>query len=329
MKQYLDLLALLLSPAANVRGDRTGTGTRSVFGHQMRFDLSQGFPLVTTKKVHLRAIIHELLWFLTGDTNIEYLTDNNVGIWDEWAEPEDITKEVVIPAHERATLLVEKLQISRPETFQMLDAADRALRDRPGLSTDATPEEIAAYHAQTPTLGGNGLLLEHGIPTHRTVVTTRMGDLGPVYGKQWRNWSGPGGTGIDQIKQVITDIRMNPYSRRLIVSAWNVADLPDMALQPCHVMFQFYVTDMTLAERIAFQNKRTAAYEAEVNDGSLTADVDFLYMSLEALPLYSRVPQGEAYTETHGHAALDEMGIPTRKLSCQLYQRKQHCALAA
>lgn len=160
MKQYLDLLRHVLEHGSD-KADRTGTGTRSVFGWQMRFDLAEGFPLVTTKKLHLRSIIHELLWFLQGSTNIGYLKDNKVGIWDEWADAD--------------------------------------------------------------------------------------GELGPIYGKQWRSWEGANGETFDQIRWVIDEIRRNPDSRRLIVSAWNVADLPKMALMPCHSLFQFYVADGKLS----------------------------------------------------------------------------------
>ena len=160
MRQYLDLMRHVMHHGAR-KDDRTGTGTLSVFGHQMRFDLSQGFPLLTTKKVHTRSIIHELLWFLRGDTNIRYLKEHGVSIWDEWAD--------------------------------------------------------------------------------------ENGDLGPVYGHQWRSWPAPDGRQIDQISQVLRDIRTNPDSRRLIVSAWNVAEIERMALPPCHLLFQFYVANGRLS----------------------------------------------------------------------------------
>jgi thymidylate synthase len=160
MKAYLELLREVMEEGA-VKGDRTGTGTRSVFGRQLRFDLREGFPLLTTKKLHLRSIVHELLWFLQGSTNVRYLRENKVGIWDEWADAD--------------------------------------------------------------------------------------GELGPVYGKQWRRWSAPDGGEIDQVKWVVEEIKRNPDSRRLIVSAWNVADLPRMALMPCHALFQFYVANGRLS----------------------------------------------------------------------------------
>ncbi|MBU4527934.1 MAG: thymidylate synthase [Hoeflea sp.] len=160
MQQYHDLLRLVLDQGSD-RDDRTGTGTRSLFGHQMRFDLSKGFPALTTKKLHLKSIIHELLWFLRGDTNIAYLKANGVSIWDEWAD--------------------------------------------------------------------------------------ENGDLGPVYGAQWRSWPAPDGGSIDQIANVLAQIKTNPSSRRHIVSAWNPAEVDNMALPPCHCLFQFYVADGRLS----------------------------------------------------------------------------------
>lgn len=160
MQQYLDLLSRIRREGT-FRGDRTGTGTYSVFGHQMRFDLADGFPMVTTKKLHTKSIIHELLWFVAGDTNIKYLKDNGVSIWDEWAD--------------------------------------------------------------------------------------ENGDLGPVYGHQWRSWPTPDGRTIDQITNLVDQLKHNPNSRRHIVSAWNVADVDDMALPPCHCLFQFYVAEGKLS----------------------------------------------------------------------------------
>ncbi len=160
MRQYLNLLEHILENG-NEKGDRTGTGTKSVFGHQMRFDLAEGFPMLTTKKLHLKSIIYELLWFLNGDTNVKYLQDNGVRIWNEWAD--------------------------------------------------------------------------------------ENGDLGPVYGKQWRSWTNNKGDEIDQIKEALDLIKNNPNSRRIIVNAWNVGELKDMALSPCHCLFQFYVADGKLS----------------------------------------------------------------------------------
>ena len=195
MKQYHDLLRRITTEGI-VKGDRTGTGTRSVFGHQMRFNLSDGFPLLTTKKVFLKGIIHELLWFLAGDTNIKYLVDNGVHIWDN-----DAYRYYKELCAERGV---------EPITMEEFLAA----------SSDATPSPIDGYN---------------------------YGDLNHVYGYQWRSWPKPDGSSIDQIRQVIDTIKTNPNSRRMIVSAWNVAEVEDMALPPCHVLFQFYVAEGRLS----------------------------------------------------------------------------------
>ena len=162
MEQYLQLLEKIIQTGID-KSDRTGTGTRSLFGHQMRFDLQKGFPLVTTKKLHVKSIIYELLWFLKGDTNVKYLQDHGVKIWDEWAD--------------------------------------------------------------------------------------ENGNLGPVYGKQWRSWEGANGKTVDQVSELIQQLKTNPDSRRLIINAWNVADLPEMKLMPCHCLFQFYTTSLNSGRR--------------------------------------------------------------------------------
>lgn len=195
MKQYLDLLRRIKADGV-VKGDRTGTGTKSVFGHQMRFDLGEGFPLLTTKKVFLKGVIHELLWFLRGDTNIKYLVDNGVHIWDN-----DAFRYYNDLCVRHGVLPVDR------ETF--LHAAQEGV-DSP----------IEGY---------------------------RFGDLNHVYGYQWRSWPKPDGGAIDQIAQAVELIRHNPDSRRILVSAWNVAEVDEMALPPCHVLFQFYVADGRLS----------------------------------------------------------------------------------
>lgn len=195
MKQYLDLLDRIMREGV-VKSDRTGTGTRSVFGHQMRFDLSEGFPLLTTKRVFLKGIIHELLWFLAGDTNIKYLVDNGVHIWDNDAY------------RYYGELCREKGQ--EPISMEGFLSA----------SQQQTPSPIEGY---------------------------AYGDLNHVYGYQWRSWPRANGEAIDQIKQVIDTIKHNPNSRRMLVSAWNVAEVEDMALPPCHVLFQFYVAEGRLS----------------------------------------------------------------------------------
>ena len=195
MKQYLDLLNRIKTEGI-VKSDRTGTGTRSVFGHQMRFNLAEGFPLLTTKKVFLKGIIHELLWFLAGDTNIKYLVDNGVHIWDN-------------DAYRYYGELCAANNVEPISKEEFLEAAS---------AQSTSPIDGYAY-----------------------------GDLNHVYGYQWRSWPKDNGEAIDQIKQVIDTIKHNPDSRRMIVSAWNVAEVEDMALPPCHVLFQFYVANGKLS----------------------------------------------------------------------------------
>lgn len=195
MKQYLDLLHRILTEGI-VKGDRTGTGTRSVFGHQMRFDLEEGFPLLTTKRVFLKGVIHELLWFLRGDTNIRYLLQNGVHIWDN-------------DAFRYYGELCARHNITPLDREAFLQATQ-----------EEAPVPFAGY---------------------------RYGDLNHVYGYQWRSWPRPDGRAIDQIAQAVELIRHCPDSRRILVSAWNVAEVDDMALPPCHVLFQFYVAEGRLS----------------------------------------------------------------------------------
>ncbi|WP_028273101.1 thymidylate synthase [Atopococcus tabaci] len=207
---YLDLAQRVLDEGV-VRGDRTGTGTKSVFGHQMRFDLSKGFPLLTTKRVAFRLIKSELLWFLKGDTNIRYLLENNNHIWDEWA-------------FER---YVASSDYTGPD---MTDFGLRAQED----------EEFNKVYKQEMKKFTENILADDAF-------AEKYGTLGNVYGSQWRAWKTSTGETIDQLKNVIETIKLNPTSRRLVVSAWNPEDVPHMALPPCHTLFQFYVADGKLS----------------------------------------------------------------------------------
>ncbi len=189
MKQYLDLLNHILKKGSQ-KEDRTGTGTISTFGYQMRFDLSEGFPLLTTKKVHLKSIIYELLWFIKGETNIKYLVDNDVKIWNEWPY----------------------------RNFQKTEDYNQE-----------TLKEFVEKIKNDP------------------LFAKKYGNLGPVYGKQWRHFEGPDGKHVDQLTEVINNIKNNPYSRRLIINSWNPPLVPEMALPPCHMMFHFYVNNNKLS----------------------------------------------------------------------------------
>ncbi|EKD22619.1 MAG: hypothetical protein ACD_84C00036G0003 [uncultured bacterium] len=209
MKQYHDLMHHILENGTK-KADRTGTGTISVFGHQMRFDLSKGFPLVTTKKCHLKSIIHELLWFLQGDTNTKYLKENGVSIWDAWADSN--------------------------------------------------------------------------------------GDLGPIYGKQWRSWEAADGTVVDQIKTAVERLKSNPDCRRNIVTAWNPGELDKMALAPCHCFFQFYTVELTIEERLALVSENFSVHYHSCVSLSCNCDKEITDL-------------------------LDKANAPSRKLCCQLYQR--------
>ena len=220
MQQYLDLVKHIIETGTD-KSDRTGTGTRSVFGYQMRFDLQKGFPLVTTKKCHLKSIIYELLWFLQGDTNIGYLKEHNVKIWDEWAD--------------------------------------------------------------------------------------ENGDLGPVYGKQWRSWAGADGVEVDQVKDLIYQIKNNPDSRRMIISAWNVAELPKMKLMPCHCLFQFYVANGKLSCQL-YQRSADVFLGVPFNIASYAL---LTMMIAQVCPQQDGSHRGRWSAEASGHAAMLHPDTPT------------------
>ena len=236
MDAYLDLMRHILEHGAE-KGDRTGTGTKSVFGYQMRFDLSKGFPMVTTKKLHLPSIVHELLWFLKGDTNVKYLQDNGVRIWNEWAD--------------------------------------------------------------------------------------ENGDLGPVYGKQWRKWETKDGRIIDQVKQAVESIKTNPNSRRIIVSAWNVGELEDMALMPCHAFFQFHVADGKLNCQL-YQRSADVFLGVPFNIASyaLLTHMMAQVCGLEAGDFVHTLGDAHLYNnhldQAHLQVSRDPLPLPTLKLNPEI-----------
>lgn len=308
MKQYLDLLQKVLETGTE-RQDRTGTGTIGLFGAQMRFDLREGFPLVTTKRVYWHGVVSELLWFLRGATNAAELQKEGVHIWDAWAVMDPVYYETPLSGDDRLSLF-----------FKMYPEVDVAgkMEEFKRMSR----EELIA------TLDMAGVPI-----THRQALID-SGELGPIYGRQWRSWMGVRKGAIDQIANVIEGLKSNPYSRRHIVSAWNPDDLPseslspqenvingNMALAPCHCLFQFHVTPMTLLERIALFTERHGT----------NTHLDGLYAEYEA-NLHTCETGVEAAERTDAvnaqvEAILNVAGIPDKKLSCQLYQRSADLVL--
>jgi len=284
MRQYLELMQYIRDHGNVITNERTGVGTKSIFGWMMRFDLKAGFPLVTTKKLHLRSIIHELLWMIAGRTDNQYLNDVGVTIWDEWALKEDQIENRAIPGPQLAQKLADKLGITLGEAQIKLNAASR---EPAGLQ------------------GGYALLKEHEIPLTQDVVVREKGDLGPIYGRQWRNWRTPYGHSIDQLQAAIDELRTNPGSRRNIVTAWNPADLPNAKLSPednvkegkmslaaCHCMFQFRTRALSIEERIkAAADRGIGSWDWEIK-------------------------QAESVS-----ALLDSQDVPKFALSCMLTQR--------
>lgn len=311
MKQYLDMMRLVRETGV-FKQDRTGTGTYSIFAHQMRFDLSDGFPLVTTKRTHLKSIIHELLWFLQGSTNIRYLKENGVKIWDEW---------VLDGTAEYIPMSMSEIQVALVKHFKSTDFTPVYSEELIGSEYQIVRDEDDESRIVFEYAGDDSWTRAFediiGYPSEKLIA----GELGPVYGSQWRSWPDPKpmrdtlehiaslpsveqdectqyakegleSHGIDQIAILIDQLTRNPDSRRLIVSAWNPAEVDRMALPPCHCLFQFYTAPLSGMERWKLM------------------DAKGIYISFCTEP-----------SEAELHRIADEKGIPSRKLSCQLYQR--------
>lgn len=323
MSQYIDLVKNIYDNG-RVKSDRTGTGTVSIFGAQLRFDLSQGFPVVTEKFTFMRGVIHELLWMIKGDTNIQYLLDNGVHIWDAWSVKESICEEAGLSGPERVTLYVEQSGKSLNEVIALLTELDAKHADARNLPEDQRP------------IDGHAFLDQAGIPRTKQVIKVKQGELGPVYGKQWRAWPNyRTGSTIDQLAEAIELLKNKPDSRRIIVSAWNPADNPDESIPPhvnaangfaalnsCHSFFQFMAEPLTLAERLRYDDFvqllngdpiLTRTSKVDVNNAAV--DVDIVNPTLSDADLEVVV------------SALDYRNVPKYRLSCQLYQRSADVAL--
>lgn len=318
MHQYLDLVNRILTTGRK-RADRTGTGTIGIFGHQMRFNLAEGFPLVTTKKTHLKSIIHELLWFLQGDTNNETLESLGVKIWREWALEDDVVETLPMTIDD----VVE--QYSRLHNCS-IDSVRSTLR----FELDSATKAVTASGG-TKTLGQVYAEM-HSLPTTKKVTLGTKGALGPIYGHQWRSWAGADGQVVDQITKIIDDLRIRPYSRRHIVSAWNVADLPDetkspqenvldgrMALAPCHALFQFYVEDLT-PDEVWMQ-----VSEYDRKGIIATGAVHGFWPQDTSIDEYPASNIERCWNSDNNTMLIDELvadyNLKTKRLSCQLYQR--------
>ena len=320
MQQYLDLVRKLLEEG-KYKEDRTGTGTYSMFGTQMRFNLSDGFPLLTTKHTHIKPIIHELLWFLKGETNICYLKENGVNIWDQWVKPGTEEYRPMTDEEMKAAIVKADRKLgSNPDReykFAQLE------EDNPILCEICSSPNDNFIEIKYKQQGGleeiyTGL---HGGKEPKVLVA---GELGPVYGSQWRSWPAPNGETIDQISNLIEMIKKNPDSRRLIVSAWNPAEVDNMALPPCHSLFQFYSFDRDWSDIVVDLIDSDVVIDGEYaidHHRRVTEDMK----SLIWVNGWEKAENGEGYRHPDYHKVSFEIaqkyGIPTRKLSCQLYQR--------
>lgn len=320
MQQYLDLVRKLLEEG-KYKEDRTGTGTYSVFGAQMRFNLSEGFPLLTTKHTHIKPIIHELLWFLRGETNIRYLKENGVNIWDQWVKPGTEEYRPMTNEEMKAAIIKADRNLgsnpNREYKFTQLE------EDKPILCEICCSPNDNFIEIKYKQQGGleeiySGL---HGGKEPKVLVA---GELGPVYGSQWRSWPAPNGETIDQISNLIEMIKKNPDSRRLIVSAWNPAEVDNMALPPCHSLFQFYSFDRDWSDIVVDLIDSDVVIDGEYaidHHRRVTEDMK----SLIWVNGWEKTEDNEGYRHPDYRKISFEIaqkyGIPTRKLSCQLYQR--------
>lgn len=303
---YRDYLRHIVANG-RVKTDRTGTGTLSIFGYQMRWDLGRGFPLETTKFTAFRLIKEELLWFIRGSTNAQELIDRNCHIWDAWMVPEDIIESRPLYPVTRAALYAEKTGQPLADVTTMLNGVDQAHRRDPSQPDGAT------------------YLTQRGIPETEERVTVRRGELGPVYGAQWRSWPNHRGGTIDQLQECIDLLKTKPNSRRIIVSAWNPADLPDeskpphvnaaegrMALAACHTMFQFMTEPLSLTERSMIWYRRDEELMSNLKQLPSTTPEEYIAFCVNDQDADGREKMA---------AQLDVAGVPRFRLSCQLYQR--------
>ena len=354
MQQYLDLVRKLLEEG-KYKEDRTGTGTYSVFGAQMRFNLSDGFPLLTTKHTHIKPIIHELLWFLKGETNIRYLKENGVNIWDQWVKPGTEEYRPMTDEEMKAAIIKADRKLgSNPDREYKFTQLEE---DNPILCEICCSPNDNFIEIKYKQQGGleeiySGL---HGGKEPRVLIA---GELGPVYGSQWRSWPNPKieliedqeekarymasgltyvdwlasgqakahvkNESIDQISNLIETLKKNPDSRRLIVSAWNPAEVDNMALPPCHSLFQFYSCDRDWSDIVVDLINSDVVIDDEYaidHHRRVTEDMK----SLIWVNGWEKAENGEGYRHPDYHKVSFEIaqkyGIPTRKLSCQLYQR--------
>ena len=320
MRSYLNLIQQIIDTGSVKTNERTGASTVSIVGPQLRFDLREGFPLVTTKKMHLKSIIHELLWFIRGATNNTELNNVGVTIWDEWALPEAVTAQVPMIPYQRAELYAEQTRQPLRDVIVMLQTMDRDTRE-------GKPDAV----------NGMTFLTNKGIPLYSETVTHAAGALGPIYGAMWRRWPNLDGSHVDQLQVCIAGLRERPFSRRHIVTAWNPTFLPSeeispqenvlqdrQALAPCHAFFQFVANPLSLDERVALYTQQTYPDHSVADLARMTRGGD------QILDIYEdqKIAANQA-SKVLIENRLDELRIPRAAVSLVLTQRKNNCAIYA